>query len=107
MITGIMVKKLNRIERDAERLTAHPLTVPAAYGTTPLRESETFRLPKPNGRCPLSGLSRTTILEHGENGDFKLIRLRKRGSRRGIVLVETASFLSWLQGQPAVTKEAH
>jgi hypothetical protein len=32
--------------------------------------------------------------------------LRKRGSQRGIVLVETQSFLAWLHGQPAVTKAA-
>lgn len=89
-----------------EQFTAQPLTAPAVNGTTPLRESETFRLPKPSARCLLSGLSRTTILEHGEAGDFKLIRLRKRGSRRGIVLVGTASFLKWLHGQPAATREA-
>jgi len=32
------------------------------------------------------------------------IRLRKRGSLRGIVLVDTRSFLAWPHGQPAVTK---
>jgi hypothetical protein len=92
-------------KRGGQELTAQPLNVPAANGATPLRDSETFRLPKPSARCPLSGLSRTTILEHGEAGDFKLIRLRKRGSQRGIVLVDTKSFLAWLHGQPAVTKE--
>ena len=100
-------KRINNAEtRGGEQFTAQPLTAPAANGTTPLRDSETFRLPKPSARCPLSGLSRTTILQHGEAGDFKLIRLRKRGSQRGIVLVDTKSFLAWLHGQPAVTKEA-
>lgn len=92
-------------ERGGQEFTAQPLAVPAANGTTPLRDSETFRLPKPKARCPLSGLSRTSLLEYGEAGCFKLIRLRKRGSQRGIVLVDTSSFLRWLHGQPAVTKE--
>jgi hypothetical protein len=87
-----------------EQYTVQPLTVPLTNGATSLRDSETFRLPKPKGRCPLSGLSRTSILENGEAGCFKLIRLRKRGSQRGIVLVDTKSFLAWLRGQPAVTK---
>ena len=98
-------KQINDAERGGPELTAQPLIVPTANGTTPLRESETFRLPKPSARCQLSGLSRTTILEHGEAGDFKLIRLRKRGSLRGIVLVDTKSFLAWLHGQPPVGKE--
>ena len=91
-------------ERGGQEFTAQPLSVPAANGTISLRDSETFRLPKPKARCPLSGLSRTSLLEHGEAGCFKLIRLRKRGSQRGIVLLETKSFLAWLRGQPAVTK---
>lgn len=76
-----------------------------AIGTTPSSNSEFFRLPKPGTRDPLAGLSRTSILENGEEGHFKIIRLRKGRSRRGIVLVETKSFLAWLHGQPAVTKE--
>ena len=91
--------------RGGQELTVQPFNVPTANGTTSLRDSETFRLPKPSARCPLSGLSRTTILEHGEAGDFKLIRLRKRGAVRGLVLVNTKSFLAWLHNQPAVIKQ--
>jgi hypothetical protein len=102
-----MIAKRNKnAGRGGNEFTAQPFTVPAANGTPSLRDSETFRLPKPGMRCPLSGLSRTTVLERGEAGDFKLIRLRKRGSQRGIVLVDTKSFLAWLHGQPAVTKES-
>ena len=93
-------------KRGGQELTAQPLTVPAANGATSLRDSEFFRLPKPGTRNPLSNLSRTSILEYGEAGCFKLIRLRKRGAVRGVVLVDTASFLKWLHGQPAVTKDA-
>jgi hypothetical protein len=91
--------------RDGE-LTTAPVTAPAASGATSLRDSEFFRLPKPGTRNPLSNLSRTSILEYGEAGCFKIIRLRKRGAARGVVLVDTASFLRWLHGQPAVTKES-
>ena len=86
--------------------TTVPVAAPVASGATSLRDSEFFRLPKPGTRNPLSNLSRTSILEYGEQGCFKLIRLRKRGSKRGIVLIHTASFLAWLHGQPAVTKES-
>ena len=92
-------------ERGGKNFTAQPIILPAPNGASALRESVTFRLPKPMGRCPLSGLSRTSILEHGEAGDFKLIRLRKRGGKRGIVLVDTKSFLAWLRDQPASAKE--
>jgi hypothetical protein len=98
-----------KIKNKTERgeLTTAPVTAPAASGATSLRDSEFFRLPRPGTRDLLSNLARTSILEYGEQGCFKLIRLRKRGSRRGIVLVDTKSFLAWLHGQPAVvTKEA-
>ena len=94
------------IAKRGGEFTTAPVTAPAASGATSLRNSEFSRLPKPGERDPLSNLSRTTILEYGEAGCFKLIRLRKRGSQRGIVLVDTKSFLAWLRGQPAVMKEA-
>ena len=97
--------KTKDAERGGQEFTAQPLIVPSNNGAM-LKDSEFFRLPRPKARCPLSGLSRTSILENGESGCFKMIRLRKRGSQRGIVLVETSSFLRWLHGQPALTKEA-
>jgi hypothetical protein len=103
MMTGMNAKQNTIAKRG--KLTTAPVTAPAASGGTSLRDSEFFRLPKPGDRNPLSNLSRTSILEYGEAGCFKLIRLRKRGSSRGIVIVDTASFLRWLHGQPPVTKE--
>jgi hypothetical protein len=100
---------MKKSKHTAERgeLATAPVTAPAASGATSLRDSEFFRLPKPGTRNPLSNLSRTSILEYGEQGNFKLIRLRKRGAARGVVLVDTKSFLAWLHGQPAiVTKES-
>lgn len=97
-------KAQNKAECGGQEFTAQPPVVPAVNGVAPLRESEFFRLPKPGARCALSGLSRTSILENGEAGNFKIIRLRKRGAARGIVLVDTQSFLAWLHGQPPVKK---
>lgn len=97
-------RQIKNAGRGGQEFTAQPLTIPAASGATSLRDSEFFRLPKPGARNPLSGLSRTSLLEYGEAGCFKLIRLRKRGAARGVVLVDTKSFLAWLRGQPAVTK---
>jgi hypothetical protein len=99
-----MQKVKKQTERSGE-LTTAPVTAPAASGATSLRDSEFFRLPKPGTRNPLSNLSRTSILEYGVAGFFKIIRLRKRGAARGVVLVDTKSFLAWLHGQPAVTNE--
>jgi len=100
-----MAQKIKKDTEHGGEFTTAPVTAPTASGATSLRDSEFFRLPKPGTRNPLSGLSRTSLLEYGEAGCYKLIRLRKRGSQRGIVLVDTASFLRWLHGQPAITKE--
>jgi hypothetical protein len=97
---------LQNAERGGSALTSQPIVVPPTGATVSLRDSEFFRLPDPKARDPLSGLCRTSILEHGEAGDFKIVRVRKRGSQRGIVLVETASFLQWLHGLPSVGKLA-
>jgi hypothetical protein len=75
-------------------------------GEASLRDSEYFRPPPPRGRCPLSGLSRTTILEHGDAGDFRMIRIRQRGKQKGIILCETASFLHWLNSLPSEARES-
>jgi hypothetical protein len=97
----------NRTRQNAERggdLATAPVMEPSANCPNPLKGSEFFRLPKPGARCPLSGLPRTSILEHGETGNFKIVRLRKPHAKRGVVLVETASFLKWLHQLPAVSK---
>ena len=73
-----------------------------AMATDALAQSEFRRLPRPKERDALSGLSRTTMLQYGEEGCFKLIRLIRPGGTRGIVLVDTKSFLAWLHGQPSV-----
>ena len=61
-----------------------------------LAEAEWLRLPPPRGRGRLSGLSRTSLIELGERGAIKLIRVRKPGALRGIVLVQKSSLLAFL-----------
>jgi hypothetical protein len=71
-----------------------------------LAEAEWLRLPPPKGRCRLSGLSRTTLLELGERGLIKLVRLRKPGATKGIVLIQKASLLDFLASLPVEGEEA-
>lgn len=54
-------------------------------------------LPAPKARCPISGGSRSWLLDHGEAGDFKLVRVRQRGKMRGKVLIHVPSLLAWLR----------
>lgn len=54
-------------------------------------------LPAPKERCPITGGSRTWLLEHGDAGDFQLIRVRKKGKMRGKVLMHVPSLLAWLR----------
>ena len=48
---------------------------------------ETFRLPRPGQRDPFFGLSRSTFYEWEKEGAIHLIKLRKRGKKRGTTLV--------------------
>jgi hypothetical protein len=49
----------------------------------------------------LSGLSRTSLIELGERGAIRLVRLRKPGALRGIVLIQKASLLFYLDSLPS------
>jgi hypothetical protein len=76
-------------------------TVPQAFRQAlvegSLADAEWIRPPAPRGRCRLSGLSRSTLIELGERGLIKLIRLRKPGAQRGIILIEKRSLLMYLR----------
>jgi hypothetical protein len=62
-----------------------------------LGDAEWIRPPAPRGRCRLTGLSRSSLIELGEAGAFKLIRLRKPGAIRGLILIEKQSLLNYLR----------
>src|SRR5690242_6073840 len=59
-------------------------------------DAEWVRLPPPRGRDRLNGLSRTTLIELGHRGAIRLVRLRKPGALRGIVLVNRRSLLDYI-----------
>lgn len=65
-------------------------------GAETLAEAEWIRLPKPGGRDRLTGLSRTTLVELGDRKAIRVVRLRKPGALRGIVLVHKQSLLDHL-----------
>lgn len=57
---------------------------------------EYLRLPKPGHRCRYTGLSRTTLIEGLERGDYRGITVRKPGATRGIRLINIASLQAYL-----------
>ena len=77
--------------------TAQLPVVPAVEKGT-ITQPEFVRLPKAGSRCPLTGLSRTSLVELVEEGAIKAVKLRKRGSVRGITLLVRESLLGYLHG---------
>jgi hypothetical protein len=65
-------------------------------------EPEFIRYPKPKDRCPLTGLSRTTLAELVDSGAVKAAKVRKKGSQRSITLVHRESLLDYLRSQMPV-----
>jgi hypothetical protein len=61
---------------------------------------EFCRLPRPRARCPITNLSRTTLEEHIRAGNIRAKKLRKPGSTRGIVLIETQSLIDFVKSLP-------
>jgi len=65
--------------------------------------AEYIRLPKPGERCPLTGLSRTSLVEvinerDRESGEFLVLQFTKKryGKQRGIRMINRASLLAHL-----------
>jgi hypothetical protein len=83
----------NAAKRDGDKITAQPLTAPAANGTD--NSSDWLRLPKPKQR--LWGMSRTTWNELLDGGKVKGITLRKKHAQRGIKLIFRPSAESYLK----------
>lgn len=78
----------------------------SSFSEGSVREAAFLRLPAPQSRCPLSGLSRTTLLELGARGLIVMKRLRKPGSLRGIVLVDRRSLEEFLRGLPSIKQKS-
>lgn len=66
-----------------------------------------LRLPRPGARCPVSGLSRTTLAElvrpcprNGYRPPVEARLLKRRDARRGVLLISRASLLGFLAELP-------
>lgn len=59
-------------------------------------QPEYSRLPRPRERCPISGASRTWLIEHDAMGHF-LFRVRLPGKMRGTVFVNVTKLLAYLR----------
>ena len=62
-----------------------------------LSEAEWGRLPGARGRCPISGLSRSAVLDLGVTVPGLCVRLRKPGAIRGSVLVHLPTLRDYLR----------
>ena len=77
----------------------------STFHESSLRDAEWLRLPLPGSRCPLTGLSRTTLIELGDSGKVLMKRIRKPGATRGIVIISKQSLLSYIDGLAPVGQE--
>lgn len=60
-------------------------------------EPEFLSLPGPGKRCPISGLSRSTLYELAGRGKIRMISLRREGNSRGKRLVSVESVRHYLR----------
>jgi len=74
----------------------------------PVYDQTWIRLPRAGTRCPVSGLSRSTLAELTrpcERNDYhppvEARMLKRKGSARGVLLVSRAALLKYLNGLPA------
>lgn len=68
---------------------------PALAGQLP----EFCKLPSPRERCPLTGASRSWILDMEKAGRVKVVRVRQPGKMRGACFVYVPSLLALLRGE--------
>jgi len=84
---------------------------PHLDGTRAVFDSQWIRLPRPGNRCPLTGLSRSTLAElvrpcernaYAPPVESRL--LKRKHAARGVLLINRASLLAFIEGQPAPTR---
>lgn len=73
---------------------------------------EFLRLPKTGSRCPITGLSRTTLNEltlptkaNDYRPPVKSVSIRKRGALRGVRLIPTDALLGYLRDQISLAEK--
>jgi len=60
---------------------------------------EWCKLPTPRERCPITGASRSWILDQEQLGRVKIARVRQPGRMRGACFVYVPSLLALLRGE--------
>jgi hypothetical protein len=89
-----------------------PPTAPHLDGTRAVFDQTTWlRLPRPGARCPVSGLSRSGLAElvtpcsrNGFRPPVAARHLRRKGTQRGVVLIELASLQGYLASLPTLAE---
>ncbi len=91
--------------RPVQPMTVAPVTYPER-AASPMPEF--CRLPRSGQRCMISGLSRSKLNELilGSSPAVKSVVLRKRGTTRGIRLINVSSLLDYIHQQAAEPVEA-
>jgi len=104
-------KILSVMENAADVLDQSPTIaggVPPAFRSrfheSSLRDAEWIRPPLPGSRCPLTQLSRTTLIELGDSGKIVMKRIRKRNATRGLIIINKKSLLDFLDGLAPVCR---
>ena len=81
-----------------------PAELAGRFQTAPIGEAEFGRLPVgPKARCPVSGASRSWLIEHDTFGHF-LIRVRRKGHTRSTVFVDVHKLKSYLRSWQAANE---
>jgi hypothetical protein len=75
-----------------------PTSVSDLRDTQTNSKPEFFRLPKLGQRDPHFGLPRSKFYELEKEGKIRLVRLRKRGTARGITLIPFDQVSGYLRG---------
>jgi hypothetical protein len=73
--------------------------------------SEWIRLPRPGERCPVSCLSRSTLVElikpcrrNGFRPPVKALHLKREGAAKGVVLINRASLREFFASLPTLAE---
>jgi hypothetical protein len=74
-----------------------PVGSESKFNSTTLADAEFCRLPPVRGRCAISGLSRSALIDLGVTVPGLLVRLRKPGTIRGAVLVHLPTLRQYLR----------
>lgn len=67
---------------------------------------EFIHMPDGKDKCPVTGMSRTWLLERiresqKSNYPIKAHHIREKGRLRGVILIDRASLVTWVSEQPA------